>query len=74
MSSFSFSPFNDLTTTTATNAAPTDDTKSLAKDGSQKEAGDGTAGSDGLFNALTTADRGGGSLSSSSTPVNKFQS
>ena len=74
MSSFSFSPFNDLTTTTATNAAPADNTEALAKEGSQEEAANGTAGGNGLFNALATADGGGGSSSSSSSSLNKVQS
>ena len=74
MPSFSSPPFNDLTTTTATNAAPADNTEAPAKDGTQEEAAGGTTGADVLFNALATADGGGGSSSSSSTSLKKIQS
>ena len=55
MSSFSSSSFDDLTTTTATNTAPAENTEAQAKDVSQEEAADGTAGVDGLFETLTAA-------------------
>ena len=71
---FSYSSFDAVTTTTATDAAPADDAKAQAKGSFKEEAADGTAGADWLFNALVTADGGGGSSSSSSTSLNKFQS
>ena len=48
MSSSSSSPFDALTTTTATKAAPTSNTEAPAKDGSEVAA-DGTAGGNGIF-------------------------
>ena len=59
--SFSSSSFIALTTTAVTN-----DTKASAKVGSEEEAADGTAEAGESFDALTTADRGGSSSSSSS--------
>ena len=47
--------------TEATDAALSDDAKAPAKDDAEEEAADGTAGGDGLFDALAAAaDRGGG--------------
>ena len=54
--------------------APADDVKAQAKDSLEEEVTDGTAGADWLFNALVTADGEGGTSSSSSTSLNKFQS
>ena len=76
MPSFSSSSFDAVTTTTTTttDVAPADDDKAQAKDSLEEEAVDGTAGADWLFNTLATADGEGGSSSSSSTSLNKFQS
>ena len=62
-SSFSSSSPDDVTTITATDAAPADNAKAPTKDNSQEEAADGTAGTDGLSDALATTDGGGGSSS-----------
>ena len=64
LSSFSFSYFGTDPTTTATDAAPADDADAPAKDGFKEKAADETAGTDELFDALTTtADGGGGAWS-----------
>ena len=61
MSSFFSLSFDAVTTTTATDVAPADAADALAKNGSEEEVVDGTAGADGLFETLTTADGGGAS-------------
>ena len=60
---FSSSPPDDVTTITATDAVPADNAEAPTKDDSQEEAADGTAGADGLSDALATAGGGGGSSS-----------
>ena len=50
MPSFFSSSFDVVTATAATNAAPADNCKAPAKDGSEKKAVDKTAGGNGLFN------------------------
>ena len=55
-----------MTIAPATDAAPEDAAKAPAKEGFEREAVDGTAGVDRLFDTLATADRGGDSSSSSS--------
>ena len=60
-SPFSSSSLDDVTTITATDAVPTDNAEAPSKDDSQEEASDGTAGGDGLSDALATTDRGDGS-------------
>ena len=71
MSSLSFGA---LTATTETDTALANDIEAPANDGSEEEAADGTAGGDGLFGALATADGGGGSSSYSSTTLNTLLS
>ena len=61
--SFSSSSPDDVNTITATDAVPVDNAKVPVKDDSQEEAADGTAGADGLSDALAATDRGGGSSS-----------
>ena len=68
LSSFSFSSFVALTTTTAT-----DDAEASTKVGLEEAAADGTAGADGPFDALATADGGGSSSSSSSLYIKIIQ-
>ena len=51
---------------TVTDAVLEDATEAPAKGGFKEEASNGTAGTDGLFNALAKAYGGGGSSSSSS--------
>ena len=58
---FSSSSPDDVATVTATGAVPADNAKAPAKDNSQEEAADRTAGVDRLFDALTTTDGRGGS-------------
>ena len=58
-SSFSSSSPDNVTAITATDVVPADNAKAPAKDDSQAEAADGTAGADGLSNALVTPDGGG---------------
>ena len=47
----------------ATDAVPTDNANVPAKNDSQEEAADGTAGGDGFSDALDTTNGGGGSSS-----------
>ena len=54
MSSFFSSSFDAVTVTTATNTAPADDREAPAKDGSEEEAVDETAGGNGLFDERPT--------------------
>ena len=61
-SSFSSSSPDDVTVITATDVVLADNAGAPAKDDSQEEAADGTAGADGLSNALATMDEGGGSF------------
>ena len=49
MPSLSSSSFNAVTTATTMDAAPTDDAKTPAKDGFEKEAADETVGGNTLF-------------------------
>ena len=62
-SSFSSSSPDDVTTIPVTDAVLADNVEAPAKDNSQEEAADGTAGADGLSDALTTTEGGGGSSS-----------
>ena len=62
-SSFSSSSPDDVTTITATDAVPADNAEAPTKDDSQEEAADGTAGADGLSDALATTDGERGSSS-----------
>ena len=54
MPSFFSSSFDAVTVTTATNAAPADDSEAPAKDSSKEEAVDETAGGSGLFDERRT--------------------
>ena len=62
-SSFSSSSPDGVTTITATNAVPADNAEAPAKNNSQEEAANETAGADGLSGVLATTDGGGGSSS-----------
>ena len=63
MLNFSSSSFDAVTITTATDAASEDNDEAPTKDSFNEEASDGTAGADGLSNALAMTDGGGGSSS-----------
>ena len=58
-SSFSSSFFNPITTATAVDAAPADDTEAPAKDGYEEEAAGGIEGVDGFFDTLAVVVDGG---------------
>ena len=75
MSSFPSSSSDAVTTTTTPYAVPADDVKSQAKESfEKKEAADGTAGADRLFETLVAADGGGCSSSSHHSTLNKLLS
>ena len=74
MPSFPSLSFDDVTTTTAPDAALSDNDEAQAKDSFEEEAPDGTAGADTLFETLAAADGGGGFSSSHHSTLNKLLS
>ena len=58
-------PFDAVTFATVADAVSEDDAETPANDGFEEEASNGTAGADGLFDTLATANGGSDSSSSS---------